>query len=313
MCWLNLFYYLLAIAGAYVFSRTYVGWFGEYLLWAVLLLPLGMTLLSLPSMRALRIRCSAPNHVSLGESAELSIRFSCRRLLPVRSCSFTLRIRNVFTGQETVQEMRFALVSDSGSLVTLDTASSGMLLCTLENLKAYSYFGLLALRPREGGAVGCTVMPKPQAPANMDSLDALPPVFLRYRPKPGGGYAEEHELRPYRPGDSINSIHWKLSSKTDEIIIREPLEPVDEGTAVLLQGLREADLAHLYWLSLRLCAANIKHSIHFGGELCSQVENETDCLRAMRRLLSCPGVACGQVDGRYSRVFTVDKGEVYWR
>ena len=45
-------------------------------------------------------------------------------------------------------------------------------------------------------------------------------------------------------------------------------------------------------------------------------EGEADsaaCLRAMRRLLSCPGIACGQVDGRYSRVFTVDKGEVRWR
>lgn len=310
---LNLLFYLLACAGAYLFSRTYVGWFGGYLLWAVILLPPALALLSVPAMRALRIRCSAPASVNLGEAAELSIRFSCRRLLPVRSCSFRLRIRNVFTGQETVQEMRYALVSGSVSLVALDTKSSGMLLCTLENVKAYSYFGLLALKPREGGPVGCVVMPRPKAPANMDSLDALPPVFLRYRPKPGGGYAEEHELRPYRPGDSINSIHWKLSSKTDEVIIREPMEPVDEGTAVLLRGISEEDLAHLYWLSLRLCAANIRHSIHFGGDLRAQVENETDCLRAIRRLLSCPGAACGGENGRYSRVFLVEKGEVFWR
>lgn len=313
MCWLNLFYYLLAMAGAYLFSRTYVGWFGGYLLWAVILLPPVLTLLSIPGMRALRIRCSAPGSVNLGEGAELRIRFSCRRLLPVRTCSFTLRVQNVFTGQEMVQEMRFALVSDSVSLVTLDTSSSGMLLCTLENLKVYSYFGLLSLRPWESGSVGCIVMPRPEAPGNMASLDTLPSVFLRYRPKPGGGYAEEHELRPYRPGDSVNSIHWKLSSKTDEIIIREPLEPVDEGTAVLLQSFGEADLAHLYWLSLRLCAANIKHSIHFGGNLSAQVENETDCLRAMRRLLSCPRAVCGQVNGRYSRVFYVEQGEVRWQ
>ena len=313
MCWLNLFYYLLAIAGAFVFSRTYIGWFGEYLLWAVMLLPPVLTLLSIPSIKALRIRCDVPTAVNLGEEAELSIRFSCRRLLPVRACRFTLRIRNVFTGQETVQEMRFALIADSVSLVTLDTQSSGMLLCTLENMKVYSYLGLLALRARAVDAVGCIVMPRPQAPANMDSLDALPPVFLRYRPKPGGGFAEEHELRLYRPGDSVNSIHWKLSSKTDEIIIREPLEPVDEGTAVLLQSMSEADIAHLYWLSLRLCAANIKHSIHFSGSQVAQVENETDCLRTMRRLLSCPGKACGEVNGSYSRVFIVDKGEVRWR
>ena len=53
MCWLNLFYYLLAIAGAFVFSRTYIGWFGEYLLWAVILLPPMLTLLSIPSMLSL--------------------------------------------------------------------------------------------------------------------------------------------------------------------------------------------------------------------------------------------------------------------
>ena len=71
MCWLNLFYYLLAIGGAFVFSRSYIGWFGEYLLWAVLLLPPMLTLLSIPSMRALRIRCAAPKAVNLGEEAEL--------------------------------------------------------------------------------------------------------------------------------------------------------------------------------------------------------------------------------------------------
>ena len=99
MCWLNLVYYLLAIAGAFVFSRTYIGWFGEYLLWAVMLLPPVLTLLSIPSIKALRIRCDVPTAVNLGEEAELSIRFSCRRLLPVQACRFTLRIQNVFTGQ----------------------------------------------------------------------------------------------------------------------------------------------------------------------------------------------------------------------
>ena len=69
MCWLNLFYYLLAIAGAFVFSRTYIGWFGEYLLWAVILLPPMLTLLSIPSMKALRIRCAAPTTVNLGKEA----------------------------------------------------------------------------------------------------------------------------------------------------------------------------------------------------------------------------------------------------
>ena len=45
------------------------------------------------------------------------------------------------------------------------------------------------------------------------------------KPKPQG-FSEEHELRPYREGDAINLIHWKLSSKYDEPIVREPQELV---------------------------------------------------------------------------------------
>jgi hypothetical protein len=43
------------------------------------------------------------------------------------------------------------------------------------------------------------------------------------KPKPGGGFSEDYDLREYRIGDPLNSIHWKLTSKLDEIIVREPL------------------------------------------------------------------------------------------
>lgn len=30
-----------------------------------------------------------------------------------------------------------------------------------------------------------------------------------------GAYAEEHELRPYRPGDPMRTVHWKLTAKQE--------------------------------------------------------------------------------------------------
>ncbi len=32
---------------------------------------------------------------------------------------------------------------------------------------------------------------------------------------------EDYELREYRPGDPMRAVHWKLSSKWDELIVRE--------------------------------------------------------------------------------------------
>ena len=52
--------YLAAVAAAVVFRLAYVGWFGPYLVAAVAAVPLLLFLLSLPSMRALRLSLSAP-------------------------------------------------------------------------------------------------------------------------------------------------------------------------------------------------------------------------------------------------------------
>jgi hypothetical protein len=309
---LNCLLYLFCCAAAYVFSLCYVGWYGEYLLWAVIILPPLFTLLSLPAMHALRIACITPKTVNRGNKTELEIKFRCKSLLPVRSCHFNLKIKNIYTGNEYTQAMRYGLISDSSSTINLPTKQSGMLLCSIENIKIYSYLGLVHFGYKYPVQCSCIVMPRLLEPSEMDSIVAMPPTSYIFKPKPGGGYSEEHELRQYRPGDSMNSIHWKLSSKMDDIIVREPMEPVDNGTAVLLDTCDEADLSHLFWLSLRLCAENIKHDIHYADGF-TTVENETDAVRAMRLILSCPRHSCGTLSGNYSRIFTVQNGEVHWQ
>lgn len=307
----NFFLYLFLCALAYLFSLTYVGWFGGYLLWAVIIVPPLLALLSLPAMTSLRISCRVPERVNFGDKAEIVIKFSNRRLLPVRYCSFSINIVNLFTGEHYNFPLRYSLLDDSESMLTLPTSSSGTLLCSLEDEQLSSYLGLLRLRPKRQWQAKCTIMPKPKAPESMASLESLPPVSQNFRPKPGGGYSEEHELRQYRPGDNINSIHWKLSSKTDELIVREPLEPIESSTVVLLHTTGEIDLSHLYWLSLRLCSWNIEHVIRFGS-VSAQVSNETDCRRAMLQLLALPRAKCPPISGNYGRVFDLENGEVRW-
>lgn len=311
MLTLNFFLYLFLCALAYLFSLTYVGWFGAYLLWAVIILPPVLTLLSLPAIFSLKISCRVPEQVSLGDSAELTIKFSNRRLLPVRRCSFNVKIVNLFTGETNCFNLNYGLLDDSESMLSLPTASSGTLLCSLEDERLSSYLGLLCLRPKSQWQAKCTVLPRPKAPENMASLESLPPASQIFRPKPGGGYSEEHELRQYRPGDNLNSIHWKLSSKTDELIVREPMEPVESSTLVLLHTTGEIDLSHLYWLSLRLCSWNIEHTIYFGSAS-AIVSNETDCRRAMLQLLALPRAKCPPFTGACGRVFDLENGEVRW-
>ncbi len=48
----------------------------------------------------------------------------------------------------------------------------------------------------------------------------------------GEDYSEIHDIRPYRKGDAKHSIHWKLSAKMDDIMVREAGDTTE--TAVLI-------------------------------------------------------------------------------
>lgn len=55
--------------------------------------------------------------------------------------------------------------------------------------------------------------------------------FLQNRK--GNDLSEIYDIREYVPGDDIRSIHWKLSSKTDQLILRQPSEPFHVNVVIL--------------------------------------------------------------------------------
>lgn len=52
----------------------------------------------------------------------------------------------------------------------------------------------------------------------------------------GGDPSEVFELREYRPGDDVRSIHWKLSGKTGEFLVKESSDTSHYSTMVLLDA-----------------------------------------------------------------------------
>lgn len=49
----------------------------------------------------------------------------------------------------------------------------------------------------------------------------------------GNDSSEMYDIREYIPGDDIRAIHWKLSSKTDELILRQASNPAHYDVALL--------------------------------------------------------------------------------
>ena len=85
-------------------------------------------------------------------------------------------------------------------------------------------------------------------------------------------------LRDYRPGDPLRSIHWKLSSKRDEPVVRETLEPIQPLIVVTYDhfGTPEAldrTFARLYGLSRRLLEQGYPHHIQWSCPVTGAVED----------------------------------------
>ncbi|WP_165248906.1 DUF58 domain-containing protein [Adlercreutzia sp. ZJ141] len=58
--------------------------------------------------------------------------------------------------------------------------------------------------------------------------------------KSGHDVGEVFDVREYVPGDSMASVHWKLSSKFDSLIARQFSRPADYEVALLACGCKEA-------------------------------------------------------------------------
>lgn len=275
---LHVLLYLGLIAIAWLFRAAYIGWLGPYLFAAAVLLPLVMLVLSLPSMTGISIHLTAAARVMRGSDAHLTLDFTNRHLLPVHAITVHLEIRNRYTGEVSRQNYLFRNLETSRSEIPLPTQDCGELSCRLLRYECKDLLGLFCIRRRGGSEAVCTVMPAAAEPEQRVPLEASLSTSAVLKPKYGGGFAEEHDLRAYRPGDTANSIHWKLSSKTDSLIVREALIPENSTVYVVLSRVGEHDrgLETLRWLSRELDRMEEDHVIVADSLYPVGNEDETD-------------------------------------
>lgn len=306
---LNLLVYFLILAFAYGFRSIYLGWFGPYLVAVVAAVPLVLLLLSLPSVYRLRLNLHVPSHVSKGKACGFRIQFTNPALLPIRQVRIWVEIKNLFTGEVCQEKHLFLSVGTSSASLPLPTHSCGKLVIRVTRFECRDLLGLFSFQRPPCAAVQCAILPRPQRPSAPLNLEALLNTLPNLQPKYGGGFSEEHDLRPYHPGDPTNAIHWKLSSKMDEPIVREALERKDKDIFLVLTHFAKNDssLEHVYWFSLALCEKELPHFIV--SDAVYPVENEDESLTALSSILSSPAQPPTAYDGKNARCVILFDGE----
>lgn len=127
-------------------------------------------------------------------------------------------------------------------------------------------------------------------------------VTSDYRGK-GRDRSEVFDVRDYREGDSLKSIHWKLSARLGDIIVKEPARPADYDMALFYDlassnafdeneaGILNAALSALVSVSLGLVRLGVSHTlvtINNGVAEGSAIDDFPVLEKTMNSLVSIP-------------------------
>jgi hypothetical protein len=176
-----------------------------------------------------------------------------------------------------------------------------------------SLIGLFCIPASVNCKAKVLVLPAPAKPPHTVAL----PRGVILRPKPGGGFSEDYDLRPYRKGDPIRSVHWKVSAKFTSLIIREPLVPPAHSRllhAVQWGKARERDLilGRLRWVSDYLLKWELPYFVRLGdGGPIAEITRSDDLLEYLYLVLGGTADALptpATIPVRFAWVFQIDAG-----
>lgn len=229
--WLGYLLTLLCGVAFYLFYPKHLSFYTLMLLLALPLLSLGLAFLSLRRLR-LDVACNA--HVlAKGDAAFAVLTLRGPKTAAGTLARLTVRLDNKLYPQLN-EKHSLRLSCNAPRTLKLPTGHCGWLALTVQACAVTDWLGLFPIPVKLPVPALFLVWPKAD-PTVFASVDLTPAQGLPLRPRPGGGPGEDYELRPYRPGDAVTSIHWKLTAKQPDDadpILRETMEPVKEAVAV---------------------------------------------------------------------------------
>lgn len=301
--WLAYLLTLLCGVAFYLFYPKPLSFYTLMLLLVLPLLSLGLTLFSL---RRLVLDVSCHTHVlPKGDAAFAVLTLHGPKTAAGASAKLTLRLDNKLYPQ-LGEKRTLNLRCNTPHPLELPTGHCGWLELTAERCALTDWLGLFPVPVKTPSPMLALVWPAPDLSAAAET-DLTPAQGRPLRPRPGGGPGEDYELRPYRPGDAVTSIHWKLTAKRPEDadpILRETMEPLQEAIAVTYDHFGDPDdvdalLARLEGLERQLMDAQRPFTLCWADPVSGEVTHyAVDCpdawQRCRRALAGSPAPRSGQ-------------------
>lgn len=269
--------------------------------------PLLSAVQAVVAARGLTVEIAGKHSCRSGQDMELQILLTSAGSRPTgRVCVQLICENHVFGIREERQLVLTAGRKKNAVYdLPLDSHNCGVRTISIEKITCWDSLGLFSCPAQAGKNFVCTVYPfesKMHADFNRH-VDREQSGEIYDDAKSGMDVSEVFDLREYQEGDNLQSIHWKLSGKLNQLIVREFGRPINYHTLLLIdpalnfngQQVAESVLNGVFDLTASFSHALLQEDIaHFvgylqDGQLCSMpVESEGSYQDMLMKLMDYP-------------------------
>lgn len=224
--------FLALIIICIAFYILYLWDFALVLLIVIAALPLIMFITTLLAKRSIKVEFALQDKtVAKDDPFPVQICITNKSFFPIGKAEAKIEYYNVFNKHINEFELYLPIQSRNTQRVTFKLKSKfcGIIKIRIAGIRIYDPLRIFKFKVGKNVATEIAVLPNAhEISGTVSYSDRINEESNVYSENfPGDDPSEVFDLRDYAVGDKLNRIHWKLSSKKDEFIVKEYSLPID--------------------------------------------------------------------------------------
>jgi uncharacterized protein (DUF58 family) len=270
----NFIKYLALLAAAGLLSILYNTYYMGILFLTLAVLPLVLfAQLSYLYGKLKAELVSVVHVVKKGEVIPVSVQLDNPTIFPISGIKINLTYRNAYSAQVYRKSFLVSVDASTKASVILNLYSeyAGNLEISLKSVQVFDYLKLFSLKKKKKTELTVAVLPVYYELPDQQFFALRSGIVesdYYSAVKSGDDPSEVFSIREYREGDRPQRIHWKLSRKQDQLMIKEFSEPLNCSILLFADLCVPREMNRLLFMDAILeCALSISYSLLMSGQL----------------------------------------------
>lgn len=221
-------------------------YFNFVILIVLLVLPLLSIICALAALYCISVTFEGTKErLAFGDPFLLKIVVGNNSIIPLLNVWLDLSVDNVFFGIKGVHTLNIPAFVKQDNPVTYELESEylGIVSVDAAELAVMDWLGFLRFRKKISLHKEYVIVPQGRLMGEPDAAAmAYGMTEAEENPKKGYDFSEVTDVREYQPGDRLQNIHWKLSAKKDEIMVKERESLSSSRMLVFIELLQEKEV-----------------------------------------------------------------------